>query len=364
LKNKPNILVCPLDWGIGHATRCVPIINELLAQHANVIIGASGRSLSFLKTEYPTLQCFDFPGYKFSYPDKGSMVFKMAMQVPTILKGIRDENKTLKKLIKDYSINAIISDNRYGLYSKDIPTVFMTHQVFIQTPSQLNFLNPFLLSKNQGFIHKFDECWIPDFQGDENLSGELSHKKSLPENYHFIGPLSRFSYSQETKATEYKYKILVMLSGPEPQRSILENLLLAQLSSLKIKSAVVLGKTELKEQKLFEDHIEVFSHLESEKLEQLIHDSEIIVSRPGYSTVMDLVALNKKAIFIPTPGQTEQEYLSRYYSGNQFFYSMDQQNIDLSKALQDFKRYNGLQLAYDDSKLKERISKLLLKIKG
>ena len=249
MKHKPNILVCPLDWGIGHATRCVPIINELNAQNSNVILGASGRSLSFLKKEYPNLQIIDFPGYKFSYPDKGNMALKMALQAPAILKGIKEEHKVLKKIIQDFAIDAVISDNRYGLYSNSIPSVFMTHQVFIQTPSQLNFLNPILLIKNQGFIHKFDECWIPDFQGDQNLSGDLSHKKSLPDNYHFIGPLSRFSLNRETKPTEYKYKILVMLSGPEPQRTVLENLLVDQLSSLKIKCAVVLGKTELKEQK-------------------------------------------------------------------------------------------------------------------
>lgn len=363
MTKKPNILVCPLDWGIGHATRCVPIINELLVQNANVILAASGRSLHFLESEFPDLKKIEFPGYQFSYPENGSMALKMAFQAPKILAGIKKENRMLKNIIHDYKIDAIISDNRYGLYSKKNPCVFMTHQVFIQMPKQLDFLKQIIEKINKKYINKFNECWIPDYPGGENLSGDLSHQKKLTQNFHFIGPLSRFSKRPKKKSTEFKYKILVMLSGPEPQRTVLENLLIDQLSNLEIKSAVVLGKTELREEKRIKDHIDIYSHLESDKLKQLILDSEIIVSRTGYSTVMDLVALNKKAIFIPTPGQTEQEYLSHFYLENQFYYSLDQQNIDLNKGLTNYKPYSGVQLAYDNSKLKERVSKLLQKLK-
>lgn len=359
LKNKPNILACPLDWGIGHATRCVPIIREMLEQNANVILAASGRSLYFLEKEFPKLQKIDFPGYQFSYPENGSMALKMALQSPQILAGIKKENSTLKEIIKDYNINAVFSDNRYGLYSEKVPCVFMTHQIFIQTPGYLSLINPVLERINKKYINKFSQCWIPDFEDGQSLSGELSYQKPLPDNYHFIGPLSRFSTNKLNFEKEYKYKILVMLSGPEPQRTVLENLLIDQLSNLQVISAVVLGKTELKEQNLIEDHIDVFSHLESDKLKQLILESEIVVSRPGYSTVMDLVALNKEAIFIPTPGQTEQEYLAKYYYEKGYFYSMKQNNLNLSQAFDESKNYKVPKFNYDNTLLQKRISNLL-----
>jgi uncharacterized protein (TIGR00661 family) len=362
LNTKPTILVCPLDWGIGHATRCVPIINELLENKVNVILGASGRSLDFLKQEFPGLQRIHFPGYVVSYPSKGSMALSMATQAPVILQGIKKENRLLKEIIRKHNINGIISDNRYGLYTSDIPSVFITHQVFIQAPSFMSFLNPVLLRMNLRFIKKYDECWVPDFEGENNLSGDLSHKKPLPPNVHFIGPLSRFTFTNAQPGSEYKYKFLVMVSGPEPQRSILEKALLIQLSTLQFKSAMVCGKPEVFEHKSINDHIDVYSHLQTWKLKELILQSEIIISRPGYSTIMDLVALNKKAIFIPTPGQTEQIYLSYYFKERKLYYAMDQKNINLQEAMEHIQDIKGIQYDFDAAKLKLRISKFLDRI--
>jgi len=359
VKNRPNILVSPLNWGIGHATRCVPIILELLAQNANVIVASSGRSKHFLEREFPQLKMIDFPDYFITYPEKGFMAVHMARKTPAIMAGIKKENKELKFIIKEHKISAVISDNRYGLYSDKIPCIFMTHQVFIQIPGYLSFLKPLLEQVNKKFINKFSECWIPDFNHEKNLSGELSHKNTLPTNFHFIGPLSRFKQRNENKTTDFTYQLLVMLSGPEPQRTILEELLLQQLSDTNLKAAMVCGKTENLEKRKRGKNIQLFSHLESDKLKELILDSEVIISRPGYSTVMDLVALNKKAIFIPTPGQTEQEYLSGYYKGKGFYYSMKQKNLDLSKAFNEISTFRIPEIRYDDSGLKSRIKSLL-----
>ncbi|OQX80049.1 MAG: hypothetical protein B6D61_02530, partial [Bacteroidetes bacterium 4484_249] len=313
MQKKPNILVCPLDWGIGHATRCVPVINELLIQNANVIIGADNRPLAFLKQEFPNLQFIKFSGYKFSYPEKGSMALKMALSAPNFLFEIKKENKVLDKLIDKYNIDAVISDNRFGLYTKRIPCVFMTHQIMIKSSSGLKFLEPLLYRINKSFISKYSECWIPDFADELNLSGDLAHKKPLPRNSFYIGPLSRFKNSisenlRNKKTKGFAYDFLVMLSGPEPQRTILEKRITKQLDKSELKGAIVSGKPETDEKHTLNENTEVYSHLETSKLKQLIIDSEIIISRPGYSTIMDLAVLGKKAIFIPTPGQTEQEY--------------------------------------------------------
>ncbi len=368
MKDKPNILVCPLDWGIGHATRCVPVIRELLRQNANVIIAADGRPLAFLRTEFPNLQFVKFPGYKFSYPGKGSMAFKMTIQIPRILQGIRKEKELLDEIIRNHSIDGVISDNRYGLSSKKIPCIFITHQLRIKAPRYLAFLQPLLYRINMHFISKYDECWIPDFIDEPNLSGQLSHLKSLPKSTYFIGPLSRFAgisgnENNSEGNNQSKYDILVLLSGPEPQRTMLEEKILSQLKLHQYSAIVVGGKPESGQDVTIEGRIEIFSHLDSERLRKAILQSRIVLSRPGYSTLMDLVALGKKAVFIPTPGQTEQEYLAEYCLGKKWHYCINQKEIDLENSIRKAGNFTGYKRANDPGVLSARISVLLKAVK-
>lgn len=363
----PHILVCPLDWGIGHATRCVPVIRELLKQNARVTIGADNRPLAFLKQEFPELQQIQFPGYKFSYPGNSNMAMKMALQAPVILNGIRKERINLKNIIRQYNIHGVISDNRFGLTSDYIPSVFISHQLAIKVPYYLTFIGPLLNKINRGYIADFKECWIPDVESEPNLSGELSHLNPLPQNSYFIGPLSRFAYYQagsrlHDQLKKEHYDILVILSGPEPQRSVLENLLIRQLKATGYKAAIISGKPEIKGSMDTQNQITIFPHLETEKLYRLIQSAKFIISRPGYSTVMDLAVSGKKAIFIPTPGQTEQEYLAHYYLKKKWFFSMSQKRFDLIHAIQESEFYSGIKLNYDGSALASRISSLLAKV--
>jgi uncharacterized protein (TIGR00661 family) len=366
MKKTPHIIVCPLDWGIGHATRCVPVIRELLNQKARVSIGADHRPLAFLKQEFPELQFIQFPGYKFSYPVNSNMAMKMALQAPAILNGIKKERKFLKKIILEYNIDGVISDNRFGLSSVAIPSVFISHQLSIRVPPYLAFTGSLLNKINRSYIAAFDECWIPDFESEPNLSGELSHLNPLPQNLFFIGPLSRFAYCTtgpqlNNQNEKVHYDILVILSGPEPQRSVLENLIIQQLKGTINTAAVIRGKPENKFNIETNDLIAIFPHLETEKLNHLIRSSKFIISRPGYSTVMDLAVSGAKAIFIPTPGQTEQEYLAHYYLKKKWFFSMSQKNFDLQHAIQEAEFYSGIKLNYDGSALASRISSLLAK---
>ena len=360
MNRNPNILICPLDWGIGHATRCVPIIDELLKQGANVIIGADKRPLAFLKNEYPKLKTIVFPGYDFSYPENGNMVVKMGLQTPKILAGIRKEHKLLDKIITKHEIDAVISDNRFGLWSKRIPSVFMTHQLKVKMPGKNNFGENLLFRLNKWFIKEYDECWVPDFEGEHNLSGELSHFQNKISSLFFIDPLSRFSKMKKEKVSkEFQNDILVVLSGPEPQRTILENKLIVELIKLNLKCIVVGGKTELHEQKQISENIEFYSHLNSKDLFQLFYNSEYIISRPGYSSIMDLTALGKKAIFIPTPGQTEQEYLANRFHKMKVHYRIEQDKIDLVKALDEIKGFTGIEFKTNHLLLSERVQHLI-----
>jgi uncharacterized protein (TIGR00661 family) len=336
-----------------------------MGQGANVIIGADKRPLAFLKSEYPQLKTIVFPGYEFSYPKNGNMVIKMGLQVPKIMSGIRKEHLLLDKIISEYKIDAVVSDNRFGLWSKRIPSIFMTHQLKVKMPGKNQIGEEMLLKLNKWFIQKYQECWVPDFEGENNLSGELSHFQNDIDSLYFIGPLSRFSKMTKTGNDEIDFTndVLVVLSGPEPQRTILENILLDELQKLNLKCIVVGGKTELKEQKKISEHIQFYSHLESKELFQVFQKSEFIISRPGYSTIMDLAALGKKAIFIPTPGQTEQEYLAQRFHEMKTHLNMGQDKIDLEEAFKETKRFKGIQHVSETSVLDQRIRNLVSSLK-
>ena len=364
-----KILVAPLDWGLGHATRCIPIIRYLLEKKCEVIIGADGRPLQLLKKEFPSLDFVVMPGYDISYPKSGSMVLKIALQIPKILAGIKKENEYLKKIIKEKKIDGVISDNRYGLWSKEIPCVFITHQLMIKSP----FGEKFLHALNKKYISKYTECWVPDvplLEGDKGggLSGDLSHEFPLLENMKFIGLLSRFQ-SPRLPLQGGERHLLIILSGPEPQRTVFEKIILEQLvpppTPLLWESGVVIvqGITEKNDRKKISENIEMISHLTSEELQEKIISSDVVLSRPGYSTLMDLAVLGKKAIFVPTPGQTEQEYLASYFLKNKIAYSVPQKKFDLRTAMRESEQFSGFNENYSGEEFKKTVDMFILSLK-
>jgi hypothetical protein len=195
VKTKKRILVCPLDWGLGHATRCIPVIHELQKQGAEVVIAADKRPLELLKQEFPQLQFIVFPGYDIAYPENGSMVLKMAFSIPKILRKISEEKKFLKDIVSKEKIDGVISDNRYGLGITDVPSILILHQLMIKSPFGESILHQITLN----YVKQFSFCWVPDFAGENNLSGDLAHQYPLPNNARFVGALSRFSSFQENE---------------------------------------------------------------------------------------------------------------------------------------------------------------------
>ena len=353
-----NILICPLDWGLGHATRMVPVIEMLENKGANVIIAADNRPLEFLKQRFPGMEFVKFPGYEASYPEKGSMALSMLMSVPEMLKQAKRSNALLQKLIVEKNIDAIISDNRYEMYSAKVPSVFITHQLNIQTSGWQKLADPIIKKTVNSYIRKYDELWIPDFGGEPNLSGKLSHIHKLPlENTHFIGTLSRFSNLKFKPSTE-QIDLLILISGPEPQRSLLEEVLTKQALQTDLKTVILQGKPEdskVKEMK----NIRIIPHLPDVEFASLIQSAKMVVSRPGYSTLMDLSVFGKKAIFIPTPGQTEQEYLAQGLMQQGVAFSEKQSDFNLKTALQQVEKFSGLTQMKGDGTLEKRIDRLL-----
>ena len=218
--NIQKVLVAPLDWGLGHATRCIPIIRALLSNGYEVLIGAEGVQAILLQTEFPSLQILPLKGYHVRYSKKSWLfLFKIVMQLPYLQRIIKYEHQWLEKIIKEHSIDLVISDNRFGLSSQTIPCIFITHQLNIKAP--FVWMEKILQRINYKYINRFTRCWVPDAAGDNNAGGDLSHPAILPRTeVEYMGLLSRF----EIEAIEKKYDYCILLSGPEPQRTLLEEI--------------------------------------------------------------------------------------------------------------------------------------------
>ncbi len=302
----PKILVAPLNWGLGHATRCIPIIEALTEQGYEPIIASDGVALHILQKEFPQLTFLELPSYQIEYAKKGAFFkWKLIKNSPKMMEAIYQERKLVKKWVKEYGISGIISDNRLGIYSKKVPSVFITHQLNVLTGN-----TSWITSKlHQYIIKKYDECWVPDVAKIPNLTGKLGHLENPHFKINYIGPLSRFTKKELPK----KYDLLIILSGPEPQRSILELHLREEIKRYKGKVVFVRGVIEPEQKSEQTEHVTFYNFMTSVELEQTFNESEIVLCRSGYTTVMDLAKLGKKAFFIPTPGQFEQEYLAKKY---------------------------------------------------
>lgn len=331
---KGSVLVAPLNWGLGHATRCIPIIKALQGDGYKPILASDGAALSLLKAEFPSLEWYKLPSLKIKYSKNGLWFkFKIILQLFKLYKCIIQERKFIDALSNKIELQGIISDNRLGLYHKNIPCAIITHQLKIYSGS-----TTWLTSKmHQHFIKKYDECWVPDKFQRPYLSGNLAHLNKTNLNLKYIGVLSRFQSREEP----IKYDILILLSGPEPQRTLLERKMLKEFKNFKHKVVMVRGVVEEKINVSNKNHITIYNYLTAKALETLILQSKIIIARSGYTTLMDLAKLNKKALFIPTPGQFEQQYLAKRLQVHNIAPYCQQGNFNLSQ-LEKINYYTGL----------------------
>ena len=352
---KRKILVAPLDWGLGHATRCVPIIRELLQQGAGVVLAGEGATKKLLQAEFPQLPFAELKGYGVRYSsERWSLPFVLASQIPKILSAIQYENERVAAIVKEHGIQGIISDNRYGLYHEGLPTVFITHQLLIKTGWGTR-IDQWLQSLHYHHLQKFTECWVPDAPGTPNLGGELSHPEKKPAlPLHYLGQLSRMK-----AGNSHEQHLLVLLSGPEPQRTIFEKLLWEQLESYKGSVIWVRGLPEEEGLSLQRESVQVFNHLPAEALNKFLNEASFVISRCGYSTLMDLAAVQKKSILIPTPGQTEQEYLATHLMQQQLALCLTQEKFRLQQALDLARDFYYRPFPATESNLKQVVATFL-----
>lgn len=332
---KKRILVAPLNWGLGHATRCIPIIQNLIDHDFEPVIASDGVALALLKKEFPSLVHFELPSYDIQYAEKGkNFKWKMIAQLPKMIKAIQKEQYIISKWVKCFELDGIISDNRLGAYNRNVPSVYISHQLNVLTGN-----TSWLTTKlHKLFIKKFKQCWVPDFGESQNLSGKLGHLDKPVKNVKYIGPLSRIKKQNLQK----KYDLMVILSGPEPQRTILEEKIKDELIRYPKKVLFVKGIVEPTQKTEEIDHITYYNFMNSKELELAFNESENILCRSGYTTIMDLAKLSKKAFFIPTPGQYEQIYLAKKFKQEGIIPSCKQEKFKLEK-LNQLDLYKGFE---------------------
>lgn len=323
-----TVLVAPLDWGLGHTTRCIPIINDLLHRGNRVILAGNHVQRQIFATEFPGLESIHLEGYGIRYGrGKWNTILGLISQLPKLSRAIRRENTWLKELVKNKGIDMVISDNRYGLHHPAIHSVILTHQLAIRPP--WGMLGVGLLQRwNYRQLERFNECWVPDLEKETgSLAGELSHPQKLPSiPLHYIGPLSRFKYKT---AVNEPNRLLILLSGPEPSRSLWEEKLMGEIAALTCPITLIRGLPGGGKPLASFPHLKVYDHLPATQLQTEIEKAEWVMARAGYSTIMDLTTLQKKAILIPTPGQSEQEYLATYLQKKGIFFSEREDSFSL-----------------------------------
>lgn len=325
--NGARILVAPLDWGLGHAARCVPVVQALLARGAVPVIAADKGPLALLRSEFPELDHVRLPGISIRYSKGGSQLLRMALQFPAMVRQVQAEQRAFERLRRVCRIDAVITDQRFGVRATDLPSVLITHQVFPFTPVAQGALR----KVNLRHIERFHRCWVMDEPGAEGLAGELSHpagaRGMMPVNARYIGTLSRLR-----PADGLEHDVVAVISGPEPQRTLFEREIISALSGLPGRHVLVRGLPHM-EQEAGEERIgnvQVMAHADAVTLQGLLTGARAIVSRSGYTTLMDLAALGRSAIVVPTPGQEEQEYLGRLHSRTGRFAVQQQGHLDLS----------------------------------
>jgi uncharacterized protein (TIGR00661 family) len=353
LKQK-QVLFCVLNWGVGHATRSVVIIHKLIEANFKVYLASDGEALKVLRTDFPTLQYFELPGYNIFYPRKENMLFTMLKQLPKIRKVIRQENKIISNICSKIHFDYIISDHRYGCYSTKVNSIFITHQLQPLIPERIK-----LFQKTSNLLHRkmlshFKEFWIPDTEDVNNLSRILSDDRSFPRK--FIGHLSGLSV--QVKPVK-RFAYVALLSGPEPQRTELEKILSVQMKKSASKTLLIKGLiSEGNEIETNGNYSEV-GFLSGTVLSRILLGADLIFARSGYSTIMDIAKIGKQVVFIPTPGQTEQIYLAKRMFEQGWAYSMQQHEFDVEEAIIKSENYNGFKsFKFDETLLDQAIRSL------
>lgn len=358
MKEPKKIFIAALDWGLGHASRCIPLINCLLKRGYHITIGGTGNSGILLKKEFPEIPYIEIPGYSPRFAEGKIKVRTLVYNFPLLVLMSFREYFFVRKLHKRIKFDFIISDHRYGIRARKAENIMIIHQLRYKAPGILKPLGGLSFSIHKLLLAPYDQIWIPDFKMEPNFSGDLSHHLKLGPKFRYIGLLSRFEGEFHPEHSLKKH-ILVLISGPEPQRHNFENLIIRQFANYPKSVVIVAGQPSEDTQNGISTQMIRFSHLPANPLCELIKNAELIISRSGYSTIMDLAVLGTKALFIPTPGQPEQEYLAQLMMKSGYAFSVDQHLFDVNQHIDKAIEYQGFDSRMIKNNLCETVDVLM-----
>jgi UDP-N-acetylglucosamine:LPS N-acetylglucosamine transferase len=325
-----KVFVAALDWGLGHTTRMMPIIHQLYKQNHQLVIGCSLVQKRILQEQFPEALYKSIVSCSPVFSRKPSQIVSLLRFIPRFLFSVYKEKKQLQKLHQHYHFDVILSDNRYGLHLPGCRNIIITHQLQIVLPHKVRIFKNLINKVLHSWINKFDQCLVPDIEGDIRLCGILSARYFRCDvNVKYIGILSRFQFITEKKSQVPE--LLIIISGPENQRSVFEQMVEKQLPEVSGSHSYLIVRGKPGNAKV--DRTGFVNHINSEELKYILKHTKYIVCRSGYSTIMDLIYLKKTALLVPTPGQSEQEYLARHVSNHQWFITEDQTKLNLQKAI-------------------------------
>ena len=315
-----KILIAPLNWGLGHATRCIPLVRQYLEQGDEVVLGGDGESLLLLQRHFPQLRVIQLPSLELRYAANDQQRGFYLRAIPALLRFTIADHYYLRQQLAIEHFDLIISDNRFGLFTRQTRCVYITHQLYVRLPRRLRIFQPLARAIHACVSKRYHEVWVPDFANSENsLAGELCHGGCFDTYVKYIGPLSRFASSEGTPKElrrNSEYSVVAILSGLEPQRSIFEQAILERYANTPDKVLIVRGKVAEAQTIISRNNITMVASLSDQALLEVMEQATTIIARSGYSTIMDLAVLGllHKAELHPTPGQSEQEYLASLHS--------------------------------------------------
>ncbi len=333
-ENIKRILVCPLGWGLGHASRVIPIIKSLLDAGYKVIAAGDSPQLLLISSSFPDIETIYFPSFDIRLSKQNTQLLPLigiAFRLPyfTI-----KEHYLVKRIVIQNRIDFIISDNRYGLWCRGIKSILITHQLCVIFPKPFHFLESIGIKVVRFLANQYDYCFIPDFKEDDNLAGKLSHPSHLPMNVRYIGLLSRYN-DFKFDVTAPVWDLVGIASGPSPQREIFIDLISQLAKNNNLKTLIIKGNPAEGMNIKVDHDIFYVGHLKDSDFAKTILSSKHLITRAGYSTIMDLATLGISCLIVPTPGQTEQEYLANYLATKGIFKTRKQTElceIDISIA--------------------------------
>jgi len=355
-----KIFISLLDWGLGHACRVLPVIRKFNDEGYSVYIASSGRAKELLKRELTDCHFVDFPRYPVRYPRTRFFVTRFMLVIfPAMLITMWREHYHLKKLQKIYNFDLIISDNRFYAWHKNVPSFLISHQLRYKLPWPINNFEWLPEYFNYFFFRRYDKIIIPDNHEPESYTGQLSHKLRFlnPDGLYYAGILTSLVPEDEqiTEIIDY----LIIISGPEPQRSKFEQIIFKQVNQLKGNVVVALGLPE-KNYKIRQGNAVFYTFMDRQQMSRYMQMARFIIGRPGYTSVMEMIELNKRGVFIPTPGQVEQVYLARYFEQQGWCHFVTQEKMNLAEAVTVGEKYPGFPL--NESSSENNVDKLFSNI--